>query len=390
MANGLNDELQRRLGEGEPLEPFQQFQADSGAGVSPGQATVLPESVTSLGQQIGAAPEAPNFREVSEQAFESAVSPLRRSFEDRLTGTTESLAQRGIQFGDLGNQQVRKLLEEQGAVEADVAGRIGSTLGQTALSQAFQASEAAKSRSLQGQLAQAGFESQAQQADIGRQTRRNEQAIQLALRGNLTGEGVNQLLQQTFGPGTVLTTQDEADFDRVARASGLTPDEFQQMRRAIGEGQLLEVLQNTQDFVDSPEKARQFQLELARMTQQASRRSGGGGSTLGTLGQIAGAVGSVVSLFSDERLKDRITSIDSKDSLDIINKLRPVSFNWKKDGIQDFGLIAQEVERVLPQVVHQDKNLLNDYKQVNYNAIFSILIQAVKELSNQLEEVKNG
>jgi hypothetical protein len=47
-----------------------------------------------------------------------------------------------------------------------------------------------------------------------------------------------------------------------------------------------------------------------------------------------------------------------------------------KDGIHNVGVIAQEVEEVLPEVVHTDEN---DMKSVSYGRIVGLLIEAIKE-----------
>ncbi len=86
---------------------------------------------------------------------------------------------------------------------------------------------------------------------------------------------------------------------------------------------------------------------------------------------------------SDQNLKTNINTIDN--SLEIINQLRGVSFNWKEDNRGSYGVIAQELEQVLPELVSN-----NEIKTVNYNGIIGFLIEAVKELSAQVEELKNN
>ena len=51
------------------------------------------------------------------------------------------------------------------------------------------------------------------------------------------------------------------------------------------------------------------------------------------------------------------------------------------------GVIAQEIEEVLPEVVHARDN---GYKAVKYEKIVPLLIQAIKEQQQQIEELKNG
>ena len=104
---------------------------------------------------------------------------------------------------------------------------------------------------------------------------------------------------------------------------------------------------------------------------------------------------------SDRRLKDNITPLRS--GLDVINQLAPVSFNWKNNSEQrlsfkgkDYGFIAQDVEKILPEVVREiespnnlpgskeKKKTLNQelgkFKTVEYTRFIPWLAQAIKEL----------
>lgn len=80
---------------------------------------------------------------------------------------------------------------------------------------------------------------------------------------------------------------------------------------------------------------------------------------------------------SDESLKKNIETLGG--SLDKVRQLRGVSFNWKEDGRADLGVIAQEVEKIYPQVVITNKN--TKMKAVEYGNLIGPLIEAVKELA---------
>lgn len=98
---------------------------------------------------------------------------------------------------------------------------------------------------------------------------------------------------------------------------------------------------------------------------------------------------------SDKRLKENIKSIT--DSLNIINKLNPVSYNWnykakelnpnKTDKTDDVGLIAQDVEKILPNLVHGIYN--DEYKSIDYIKIIPYLIGSIQELTKEINELKN-
>lgn len=91
--------------------------------------------------------------------------------------------------------------------------------------------------------------------------------------------------------------------------------------------------------------------------------------------------GANINSTSDENLKTNIQGIEN--SIETIKSLRGVSFDWKKDGKSSYGVIAQELEKVLPDLV-----TTNEHKSVNYNGLIGFLIESVKELSNEIEELK--
>ena len=85
---------------------------------------------------------------------------------------------------------------------------------------------------------------------------------------------------------------------------------------------------------------------------------------------------------SDFNLKENIKTVEN--SLNTIEQLRGVSFDWKETGKGSYGVIAQELEEVLPELVKD-----GEIKSVNYNGIIGVLIEAVKELKKEIEELKN-
>lgn len=85
---------------------------------------------------------------------------------------------------------------------------------------------------------------------------------------------------------------------------------------------------------------------------------------------------------SDFNLKDDIKTIENP--LEIADALRGVTFLWKSNSEPSMGVIAQELEEVLPELVHG-----GDVKTVNYNGIIGVLIESVKELKREIEELKS-
>lgn len=99
--------------------------------------------------------------------------------------------------------------------------------------------------------------------------------------------------------------------------------------------------------------------------------------------QVSGTITCIdVNSTSDIKLKENIHSI--KDPLDKIMKINGVGFRWKENKDEAIGVIAQDIEEVIPEVV----KISGDTKTVNYNGLIGVLIEAVKEQQRQIEELK--
>jgi hypothetical protein len=90
-----------------------------------------------------------------------------------------------------------------------------------------------------------------------------------------------------------------------------------------------------------------------------------------------------VTAYSDVRLKSNIQTIES--GLDKVCAMRGVTF--EKDGVRNLGVIAQEVEAVIPEVVHTQNDGM---KSVAYGNIVGVLIEAIKELKQEIETLKGN
>ncbi|MGI6378900.1 MAG: tail fiber domain-containing protein [Patescibacteria group bacterium] len=84
---------------------------------------------------------------------------------------------------------------------------------------------------------------------------------------------------------------------------------------------------------------------------------------------------------SDRNLKTNIKTIDNP--LEKITRLRGVYFNWKRDNTKGVGLIAQEVEKVFPELVKGEEG----NKGVEYGNLVAPLIEAIKEQQKQIEDL---
>ena len=90
---------------------------------------------------------------------------------------------------------------------------------------------------------------------------------------------------------------------------------------------------------------------------------------------------------SDKRLKENIapTTINA---LNIINKLDMVEFDFiKNHKHEEVGLIAQEVEKIIPQAISRNPDNEDDFLHIDYTAFVPYLIKAIQELNQKLEEV---
>jgi hypothetical protein len=112
----------------------------------------------------------------------------------------------------------------------------------------------------------------------------------------------------------------------------------------------------------------------------------------GTTGRIDASSDIVAFSSSDERLKENIKPIE--DSLEKVLKLNGVEFDWRKEtksahGYEghDIGVIAQEIKEILPEAVRTNDT---GYYAVRYEKIIPILIEAIKDLKKEIDDLKNG
>ena len=115
----------------------------------------------------------------------------------------------------------------------------------------------------------------------------------------------------------------------------------------------------------------------------ANERVGVGTTVPSSTLQVSGTITCTdVNSTSDVKLKENIHSI--KDPLDKVMKINGVGFRWKENKNESIGVIAQDIEEIIPEVV----KMSGDMKTVNYNGLIGVLIEAVKEQQHQIEELK--
>jgi hypothetical protein len=91
-----------------------------------------------------------------------------------------------------------------------------------------------------------------------------------------------------------------------------------------------------------------------------------------------------ITAYSDERLKENVKTIEG--ALDKVSQIRGVTYNYKSelnDGQRGTGVIAQEIQQVMPEVVEE-----GEYLSVAYGNIVGVLIEAIKELKAEVNQCK--
>jgi hypothetical protein len=111
--------------------------------------------------------------------------------------------------------------------------------------------------------------------------------------------------------------------------------------------------------------------------------------------QVAGdIIANSIAGSSDARFKSNIRPVEN--ALSKVKSLRGVYFNWNQKGFPEknfsdkaeLGFIAQEVEKVLPEVVFKD-NSTEEYRSVKYDKVVALLVEAIKEQQKQIDNLKN-
>ena len=130
-----------------------------------------------------------------------------------------------------------------------------------------------------------------------------------------------------------------------------------------------------------------FVMQSATSDKDIIFKGNDGGSTITALTLDMSAAGAAtfnndVTAFSDERLKSDIETITN--ALDKVEEMRGVTFT--REGRQGTGVVAQEMQKVMPEVVHDE----GEYMSVAYGNLVGVLIEAVKELKAEVDKLKKG
>ena len=98
---------------------------------------------------------------------------------------------------------------------------------------------------------------------------------------------------------------------------------------------------------------------------------------------------------SDERLKENIKVIENP--IEKIKDLKGVTFTYKKDGEKSTGLIAQDLEKVLPEAVYTSETIADEregeeseeHLAIRYGNTVGLLVEAIKELEARVKELED-
>ena len=125
------------------------------------------------------------------------------------------------------------------------------------------------------------------------------------------------------------------------------------------------------------------------LTDETVYVDGDGGLTFNPSTNFLQVKGEVIAYYSsDKRLKDNITPISTP--LEKLSQINGYEFDWneKQNGYEghDIGVIAQEIEEILPELVQTRDD---GYKAVKYEKLTAFLISVVKEQQSQIEDLKS-
>ena len=118
-------------------------------------------------------------------------------------------------------------------------------------------------------------------------------------------------------------------------------------------------------------------LNVSGIVTASSFSTPGGLSISGDLNVSGIVTASDFNSTSDENLKYDIKKVEN--SIHLLNEINGVKFKWKSNNKSSIGVIAQEVEKVFPELISN-----GEVKSINYNGLIGVLIEAVKTQSIQI------
>ena len=123
-------------------------------------------------------------------------------------------------------------------------------------------------------------------------------------------------------------------------------------------------------------------VERLRITSSGEVNIGGNYTQTTYKMRVTGTVAAThFDSLSDLKLKTNVKQIQNP--IETVKKIDGVTFNWKEDNDPSMGVIAQNVEKILPEIVSGE-----DIKSVNYSGLIGLLIETVKDQQKQIDELR--
>jgi hypothetical protein len=157
----------------------------------------------------------------------------------------------------------------------------------------------------------------------------------------------------------------------------------------IGDGQTFNAFVTSSNFTADGRNVPQSSATIVYSTSGGGSGSGigvtitanGNATFAGNVTVIGDVEANDINSTSDITKKTNVETIT--DALSKVSELRGVTFDWTANGTSSGGIIAQDVERVLPSLVKDG----DDHKTVIYNGIIGLLVEAAKELNEEVKEL---
>ena len=185
--------------------------------------------------------------------------------------------------------------------------------------------------------------------------------------------------QVIFGAGTDLVIFSDGTDGKIQAQGDLRLDTA---------GQDIRLLSSGTQYGSFSVSSSDFLITAALQDKDIIFRGNDGGSGINALTLDMSEAGAAtfnnnVTAYSDERLKDNIETLE--DGLDKVEQLRGVTYT--RDDRENIGVIAQEVEKILPEIVLTADDEMGT-KSVDYSRLTAVLIEAVKDLSARVKELE--
>jgi len=192
----------------------------------------------------------------------------------------------------------------------------------------------------------------------------------------------------TGGSGTNLNGESNFTFNGTAASiSGGLSIDGGSTNNASGQDATLYITANANSdwgvLLDKPSHEYGFRLNTPTSSTLAFAIYGGGSLKHQFFGNGNYTASGSIDSASDLKLKTNVNTIEN--ALDKVLKLRGVEFDRVDMEGHQIGLIAQEVEKIIPEVVHG-----NETKSVSYGNLVGLLIEAIKELKKEINELKSN